>query len=269
EGPWALVTGSSDGIGRGLAEELLSRGCNVILHGRNSSKLHSLKESLALTYPSAKTDIFVYDAADLDTDVGAPSFHTTVASLLVGRRLTILINNVGYTSSYAEVEQQDPAEIDAVLNVGMRFMTHLTRACLPYLSALSEEEHAPALIINVTGLTARYPAPLLSVHSGTKAYVEAFSRALSIELDMVVEPKKDVKCIAVDVHNVASNSNPAATSFLTPTARTEAAAILNVIGTSKRSVTAYWRHGVTAGLLALLPRSTMDDIMAKNLKMMR
>src|SRR3984893_12013911 len=36
---WALITGSTDGIGLGFAKELCSRGFNVLLHGRNMGKL--------------------------------------------------------------------------------------------------------------------------------------------------------------------------------------------------------------------------------------
>lgn len=235
--PWALVTGASDGIGKGqvslslchfttepwtkyrssssfdrIAEELLARGCNVILHGRNYNKLRSVQKYFEGLYPDIQTALFVYDASHLDiSGTGAPSLHAAVASILKGRRLTILVNNVGYTSSYEKVWEHDPQAMDTIVDVGIRFITHLTRAVLPHLLAPS---NTPSLIINVTGLTARYPSPLLAIHSGAKAYIEAFSRALSIELNLV-EPRQDVECIAVDVHNVASNSNSSKPSFFT------------------------------------------------------
>ena len=193
-----------------IANELLARGCNVILHGRNICKLESVRRELEARHPHGRTAMFVYDASHLDTSsTGVQHLYAALAKVLKGRRLTILVNNVGHTSSYETVLQHTPEEMDAIISVGMRFMTHVTRAALPHLV-----EQTPALIINVTGLTANFPAPFLAIHSGTKAYIESFSRALSIELNLT-EPKHDVECIAVDVHNVSSNSNSSNPSFFT------------------------------------------------------
>ena len=46
DSPWALVTGASDGIGFGIAQELATNGLNVILHGRNPEKLERTKIQL-------------------------------------------------------------------------------------------------------------------------------------------------------------------------------------------------------------------------------
>lgn len=57
--PWALITGSSDGIGLAFAYELASAGFNVILHGRNLSKLENAKKSIAQEHPSRSIRIIV------------------------------------------------------------------------------------------------------------------------------------------------------------------------------------------------------------------
>lgn len=272
-----------------IANELLGRGCNVILHGRNVSKLESVQREFEVRYPGGRTELFVYDASHLDgSSVGALDLHSALARLLKGRRLTILVNNVGHTSAYETVVEHSPEEMDIVMSVSMRFMTHVTRAALPHLL-----DQTPALIINVTGLTARFPAPFLAIHSGAKAYIENFSRALGIELSLI-EPKHDVECIAVDVHNVSSNSNSSEPSFFTyvpscrspwqgihvggcanafalcsPTAEREGRAIVDVVGCGKRVVTAYWTHDLMAKALAILPRSVMDHAMAASMVKMR
>jgi 17beta-estradiol 17-dehydrogenase / very-long-chain 3-oxoacyl-CoA reductase len=193
-----------------IANELLARGCNVILHGRNVSKLESVQREFEACHPGRRTELFVYDASHLDTlPIGATDLYSALANVLKDRRLTILVNNVGHTSAYETVIEHSPKEMDIVMAVSMRFMTHVTRAALPHLL-----DQTPALIINVTGLTAHFPAPFLAIHSGAKAYIENFSRALSIELGLI-EPKHDVECIAVDVHNVSSNSNSSDPSFFT------------------------------------------------------
>ena len=59
---WALITGASDGIGKGFAEELCQRGFNVILHGRNESKLNRLKDELLKQWPERELRTLVLDA---------------------------------------------------------------------------------------------------------------------------------------------------------------------------------------------------------------
>jgi 17beta-estradiol 17-dehydrogenase / very-long-chain 3-oxoacyl-CoA reductase len=65
-GAWALVTGASDGIGLAFVHELLNRDFNVLLHGRNKSKLEKLKAELAKQYPKRSVEIAVADASQYD-----------------------------------------------------------------------------------------------------------------------------------------------------------------------------------------------------------
>jgi hypothetical protein len=52
---WALVTGSTSGVGLALASELCSRGFNVILHGRNQAKLEDVRSKLLIEFPSRQS----------------------------------------------------------------------------------------------------------------------------------------------------------------------------------------------------------------------
>lgn len=46
-GPWAVVTGASDGIGRAMAREAAQRGLNVVLIARRQAELDRLANELA------------------------------------------------------------------------------------------------------------------------------------------------------------------------------------------------------------------------------
>src|SRR4051812_26033277 len=61
--PWALITGSSDGIGKAYAQALASKGFNIILHGRNPVKLETLRQSMQESYPSLDFRVLVLDAS--------------------------------------------------------------------------------------------------------------------------------------------------------------------------------------------------------------
>lgn len=235
----------------------------MILHGRNAPKLESVRKDLLAHHPDRSIDLFVWDASQR-LQPGGADLARAVLDCVGERRLTVLVNNVGYTSSYHGFAGQDAAEIDAVVNVQIVFLTHITRALLPLLVA-----HQPGCIVNVGGLTGRFPCPYLAVHSGGKAYLAAWSRALAIELELVRDPAADVECVMVDVHNVSSNSNNSAESFFTPSAETMGRAIIGVVGCGRRQVTAYWRAELMSTVLSLMPASWMDAIMAKEMTAMR
>lgn len=95
-GKRALITGSSSGIGIGIAEVLAEEGAKVVVHGRNRVRAEAVVADL-----SAKG----YDAAlaigDLATDEGAKA--TAEAALAAFGGIDILVNNAGGRSSEAGV----------------------------------------------------------------------------------------------------------------------------------------------------------------------
>jgi 17beta-estradiol 17-dehydrogenase / very-long-chain 3-oxoacyl-CoA reductase len=246
-----------------VALELLVQGFNVILHGRNEEKLERVRTELLAKHPTHSISIFVWDATRTLAP-GGTDLAKAILSHISDKRLTVLVNNVGYTSTYHTFPLQDPMEIDMVVNLQILFMTHLTRAVLPTLI-----QNQPGLIINVSGLTGRFPCPYLAVHSGGKAYLTGWSRALSIELELVRDPPVDIECLAVDVHNVSTNSNSSSTGFFVPTGETMGQAIVGVVGCGRRWVTAYWRAELMALVLGMMPLSLMDSILAKEMMAMK
>ena len=61
EGSWALVTGSSDGIGAAYAKLLARKGFNVCLVSRTKSKLEKVESDINEQSPNVKTRIVVAD----------------------------------------------------------------------------------------------------------------------------------------------------------------------------------------------------------------
>ena len=58
---YALITGSSDGIGKALAKEFARRGFNLVLVSRTLSKLESVKSELLTWYPHCEIHIISSD----------------------------------------------------------------------------------------------------------------------------------------------------------------------------------------------------------------
>ncbi|XP_065496882.1 inactive hydroxysteroid dehydrogenase-like protein 1 isoform X2 [Caloenas nicobarica] len=84
-GKWAVVTGSTDGIGKAYAEELAKRGVNIILISRNKEKLEVVSRNISETY-NVETDFIVADFskghyfANLSEDVLWDMININIAS---------------------------------------------------------------------------------------------------------------------------------------------------------------------------------------------
>lgn len=244
--PWALITGASDGIGKGFAEELSSQGFNIILHGRNQTKLEGVRKDLKSRFPDADYRIVILDAVNFDHD-GIARIANEVADL----HITVLINNVGGSGPvspvWGAVTQRKPSELDCFIDVNARFPTHITRALLPKLIATT-----PSLIINVGSLAGSTPSAYLTAYSASKAYNLAWSRSLTAEMH---GEGKDVEVLGLLVGGVkAGHDTWDKTTFFVPGSRDFARASLARVGCGKAVVVPYVGHA-----LQLLPLSFLPD----------
>lgn len=251
---WALVTGASDGIGKGFAEELCQRGFNVVLHGRNEKKLRRVREELLQQWSKVQIRVLVLDAVE---DAGNLSRLNEIAAELRDLRLSILVNNVGGAASVKPLispfqqSHDDATRIQLDLNV--RFQTEITRLLLPQLIA-----NQPSCILNVGSASADLACCYLSVASGVKAYQKAWSRSLSLEMKA---ESNNVEVLYYKIGMVSSGSSPRPTSLLVPSSRKVAAACLDRVGCGRDVVYGYWPHELQFGLVNLLPALVAERVM--------
>ncbi|KAF2807714.1 NAD(P)-binding protein [Mytilinidion resinicola] len=180
---WALVTGSTDGIGLGFSHELCSRGFNVLLHGRNPEKLARVQADLLQKFPGRSIETVVADAAAYDA-AGLRSVVEKASSLPDGGRLRVLVNNVGGAFQligkgvFGLLSEMTVEDVDTFINVNARFPAVLTTALVPVLTA---ESNAPTLVMNI-GSMANYGLPYSVVYSATKSFNLTFSAAFGREM---------------------------------------------------------------------------------------
>ena len=233
---WALVTGASDGIGFGFAQELSQRGFNVFLHGRNREKLIRRQEELQAEFPNVITKIIVSDASNISENID------TIAHEVGNVRLTVLVNNVGGESrAYRRLTELTYEDVRNTINLNVTFMTQVTRSLL----------------------TASFGMPYLPVYSGTKGFVDSFSRSLDAE---VKADGRDLEVLAVRVGSVKSQGNDVELSLSTPGSRTMAAAALNRVGSGFPLVFGYWGHALPGLTLDWIPRNVVVAMLAKTMR---
>ncbi|MEA2989366.1 MAG: 3-oxoacyl-[acyl-carrier protein] reductase [Alphaproteobacteria bacterium] len=124
-GKVALVTGSSRGIGRGIALALAAEGCDLVLTGRDQA---ALEEAAAAVRARGRRAAVV--ALDLRAQSAPPALVAAAGRAYGG--LDILVNNAGTTrrGDFFELTEDDWAE-----GFGLKFFAHvrLTRAAWPLL----------------------------------------------------------------------------------------------------------------------------------------
>ena len=179
-GRTALVTGSTDGVGRLVARQLGAAGARVLVHGRNWERGEGV---VAEIEQGAGTAEFL--AADLASLAEVRRLAESVRSST--DRLDILINNAGIGTGGPGARRQtsvDGHELRFAVNYLAGFL--LTRLLLPLI-----KESAPARIVNVAsaGQQAIDFADLMLTrgYSGTRAYCQSKLAQIMFTIDLADE----------------------------------------------------------------------------------
>lgn len=162
-GSWALITGSSDGIGKAFAFELAAHGLNLILVSRSSKKLEQVSCDIKHKFPNTNIKVVAIDFSRSDISYVIGVIKRVVKGLDVG----VLVNNVGITYPKAmyfhEVNEETWMKI---VRVNLGAISGVTKAVLPIM--FSKKKGA---IINIgSGASIIVPShPLYAIYAATKA----------------------------------------------------------------------------------------------------
>jgi len=168
---WAVITGSSDGIGKAYALELAKRGFNVFLISRTHEKLEQVATEIKSKY-NVETRVLAIDFITADD-----ATYKKIEDALEYVPVAVLVNNVGINYEYPQrfLEASEKYD-DSIIKVNITATNKLTRIVLPQMV-----NRKGGAIINLSSMTGRVPTPMLSLYSGTKAYIDFFSKCLAQE----------------------------------------------------------------------------------------
>lgn len=164
----AIVTGSTRGIGLGIACRLHEAGASVMCNARATS-------TAELDDHRARTQRMSFCAADVSTLEGAAAL--VAATLREFGRLDIVVNNAGIQPS-GPWSDTTLESFDAVMSTNARGVECMIRAALPALSQAADA----AAIVNIASVRAERPGSRMAHYSASKAAVVALTRALAVEL---------------------------------------------------------------------------------------
>ncbi|MCU0658106.1 MAG: SDR family oxidoreductase [Polyangiaceae bacterium] len=167
-GPWALVTGASDGIGRACAVELARAGMNLVLAARRKDLLEQLARELEDQHGVEARSVVV----DLASPQGVGLLLRETSSLDVG----LVIASAGFGTSGSFVEGALPAELQ-MIDVNCRAVAEMAHGFSQRLV-----KRGGGGLVFLSSLVAFQGVPRAANYAATKAYVQSLAEALYHEL---------------------------------------------------------------------------------------
>lgn len=193
----ALVTGSSRGIGFGIAEALASAGAHVVINGRSQNGLDAATDYL-------KTAGYSVSAARFDAS--HPEAAKSVIDDIIAQRgrLDIAVCNAGMTVN-KPFDQFAPQDLDRQMAANLHSCFFVAQAAAGYMVA----KHYGRIIL-MSSVMGKISRPNLSAYNASKAAICGLAVALAIELGPfgitcnVIAPGY----VKTDNHPGASDSDP-------------------------------------------------------------
>jgi 3-hydroxybutyrate dehydrogenase len=171
KGKSAVVTGSTSGIGLGIAEALAKEGCNVALNSfTDSPGDHALAERLAKQH-GVRT---IYVRADMAKPEECAALIETAAKKL--GPVEILVNNAGI-QHVARVEEFPVEKWDAILAINLSSAFHTTRAALPAM-----RKARAGRIVNIASAHGLTASPFKSAYVSAKHGLIGLTKTVALEV---------------------------------------------------------------------------------------
>jgi short-subunit dehydrogenase len=165
-----MITGASEGIGRSFAETFASKGHDLVLVARNTSKLLVLALELKEKY-AIEAHVF---AADLIPVGAAQALFEDITSKEI--TIDVLVNNAG-TMQVEKLHECDIEGLNRLLQLNIQSLVNMSYQFLgPMISRGSGK------ILNVGSIASFMPTPNFAAYGASKAFVLSFSEGIAEEL---------------------------------------------------------------------------------------
>ncbi len=157
EGKVAIVTGSSKGIGKAIAQGLAEQGAHVVISSRNQEACNLVVEEFQ-TLGLLATGI----ACHIGKDQDRKHLINQVTAELGG--IDILVNNAAINPVFGPIEDADESVFDKIMDVNVKAPWQLSNLALP-----SMQKRKGGSIINIASVEALTPGMGLGLYSTSKA----------------------------------------------------------------------------------------------------
>jgi len=246
--PLALVTGASAGIGAAYARRLAAQGYDLLLVARRVDRLNELATELSRRHGVRAEPL----PADLTKEAELKAVEDRIAR---EERLEFLLNNAGFGASGRFYES--PLEIqDAMHRLHVIATMHLSHAALRKMTTRGK-----GAVVNVSSVAAFIARPGSTSYNATKAWMNAFTEGLYLELKQARSPVR-VQALCpgytlTEFHDVKGfDRSQISASLWTPVEKVVDAS-LKGLERNKLFVVPAWRYKFIVYLLRLIPRPVL------------
>jgi hypothetical protein len=165
----ALITGASSGIGEATARSLANLDYQLILCGRNSSALNSLKEELDVITSCICLCFDVRDADQVNKQISSlpESFN----------KIDVLINNAGNAHGLGKIQEGDISDWDAMMDINVKGLLYVSKSIIPGMV-----ERNSGHIINIGSLAGKEVYANGTVYCASKHAVDAITEGMRKDL---------------------------------------------------------------------------------------
>jgi len=169
-----VITGSTRGIGRGLAAEFLQRGHHVVISGRSEAAVQTAAQELASHSRDGARVIGVAGDVSLRTDL-EKLWRESIGTF---GRVDIWINNAGVSNSRQRGGEMQAADISAIQHINLSGVLHATQIVL----AGMRQQATRGTIYNMEGFGSNgMMRPGMSLYGASKFALTYFNKALLAE----------------------------------------------------------------------------------------
>jgi 3-hydroxybutyrate dehydrogenase len=170
KGKSAIVTGSTSGIGLGIAQALAAQGANVLLNGFGN--VPEIKKLAARMETDFGVKV-IYSGADMSRSAEIQTMVAEAASRLGG--LDILVNNAGI-QHVAPVDEFPVDKWDQIIAINLSSSFHTVRAALPFM-----KQRGWGRIINIASAHGLVASPFKSAYVAAKHGLVGFTKSVALE----------------------------------------------------------------------------------------
>jgi len=165
----ALITGATSGIGMATARVFAKKGHKLILCGRRSERLESLKNEL-----SKRTAVHTLQFDVRDKEAVFSAIESIPSEF---KNIDILLNNAGNAHGMSKIQDGNIDDWDAMMDGNVKGLLYVTKAILPTLIANNS-----GFIVNIGSVAAKEVYPNGNVYCASKHAVDALSKSMRIDL---------------------------------------------------------------------------------------
>eukprot|EP00227_Mantoniella_beaufortii_P012114 CAMPEP_0197592238 /NCGR_PEP_ID=MMETSP1326-20131121/14981_1 /TAXON_ID=1155430 /ORGANISM="Genus nov. species nov., Strain RCC2288" /LENGTH=305 /DNA_ID=CAMNT_0043157915 /DNA_START=207 /DNA_END=1124 /DNA_ORIENTATION=+ len=185
---WAVVTGSSSGIGKSLAIKLAQQGVNVVLVALQEKLLDDTVGELQAQFKERK---FI----KVGVNLGAPGYLDTIAEATKDIDVQLVFNNAGFMLT-GFFDKQPLTKLMANHECNATSAMQITHLFVTRMLA----KNLKGCVVFTSSAAACQPTPFTALYGATKAYISSFAASIAVELK-----SRGIDVCAVHPSPVASN----------------------------------------------------------------